>query len=293
MFLSATPHPRTRELSGDGGGHWYYPDGRPLHTVQSKDGSERNTTKRDARKLGLYPSVTTVTKVIGNPSLDRWKQQQMLNACVAMPIRQGEDLAEYEAKVKGMAQKKMVDARAFGSLMHNAIDELNKSFFLGSEYAEIADYVKHYAQWLKESKVEILDSEFVAVSDRYGYAGQVDAIAKVDGKMTLLDYKTQDVKTDSKGNLKPNYYDSWLWQLAAYKNAEWAGKPKRITQVMSVVLCSHTPAPPMIKVWSKDELDAGWKTFRAACEIWQLTNKFNPSLNVEQLKSNTNGQVAA
>jgi hypothetical protein len=119
----------------------------------------------------------------------------------------------------------------------------------------------------------------------------VDAIAKVDGKMTLLDYKTQDVKTDSKGNLKPNYYDSWLWQLAAYKNAEWVGKPKRITQVMSVVLCSHTPAPPMIKVWSKEELDSGWKTFRAATEIWQLTNKFNPALNVEQLKSN--GQIAA
>jgi hypothetical protein len=47
----------------------------------------------------------------------------------------------------------------------------------------------------------------------------------------------------------------------------------------------------MIKVWSKEELDSGWKTFRAATEIWQLTNKFNPALNVEQLKSN--GQIAA
>ena len=72
MFLSAQPH--KRELNGDGG-HWYYPDGRSLHTVPKKDGTgERNTTKADARKLGLFPSVTAITKIVANPSLDRWKQ---------------------------------------------------------------------------------------------------------------------------------------------------------------------------------------------------------------------------
>ena len=84
MFLSAQPN--KRELNGDGG-HWYYPDGRSLHTVPKKDGTgERNTTKADARKLGLFPSVTAITKIVANPSLDRWKQNQMLEACVNNPI---------------------------------------------------------------------------------------------------------------------------------------------------------------------------------------------------------------
>lgn len=284
MFLSAQPH--KRELNGDGG-HWYYPDGRSLHTVPKKDGTgERNTTKADARKLGLFPSVTAITKIVANPSLDRWKQNQMLEACVNNPIVGGEDTEEYGDKMRQFAQKKMVDARAFGSLYHNAIDELNKTGFLDNKYDEIKPYVKHYIQWTRDHSVSFIDTEFVCVNEKFGYAGQVDGLAVVDGKLTLLDYKTQDVKEDAKGNLKPNYYDSWVWQLAAYKNADWENKPPRIQQVMSVVLCSQSPCYPIMKVWTSQELSNAWKIFKSSCAIWQLTNKFNPAENAKLIKEN-------
>lgn len=282
MFLSAQPH--KRELNGDGG-HWYYPDGRSLHTVPKKDGTgERNTTKADARKLGLFPSVTAITKIVANPSLDRWKQNQMLEACVNNPIVGGENTEEYGDKMRQFAQKKMVDARAFGSLYHNAIDELNKTGFLDNKYDEIKPYVKHYIQWTRDHSVSFIDTEFVCVNEKLGYAGQVDGLAVIDGKLTLLDYKTQDVKEDAKGNLKPNYYDSWVWQLAAYKNANWENKPPRIQQVMSVVLCSQSPCYPITKIWTKDELATAWKIFKASCAIWQLTNKFNPAENAKLIR---------
>jgi len=281
MFLSAEP--TKREVSGDGG-HWYFPDGRPLHTVPKKDGSgERNTTKADARKLGLFPSVTAITKVIANPSLDRWKQNQMLDACVNNPIGAGEDIEQYGDQMRQLAQKKMIDARVFGSLFHNAIDELNKTGYLDATYDEIKPFVKHYIEWTRDKRVSFVDTEFVCVNEKLGYAGQVDGLAIVDGKLTLLDYKTQDVKTDAKGNLKPNFYDSWVWQLAAYKNASWQNKPARIQQVMSVVLCSQSPCYPIIKVWSAKELSKAWKTFKASCQIWQLTNNFDPAANVRLL----------
>lgn len=284
MFLSAEP--TKREVSGDGG-HWYYPDGRSLHTVPKKDGTgERNTTKADARKLGLFPSVTAITKIVANPSLDRWKQNQMLEACVNNPIVGGEDTEEYGDKMRQFAQKKMVDARAFGSLYHNAIDELNKTGFLDNKYDEIKPYVKHYIQWTRDHSVSFIDTEFVCVNEKFGYAGQVDGLAVVDGKLTLLDYKTQDVKEDAKGNLKPNYYDSWVWQLAAYKNADWENKPPRIQQVMSVVLCSQSPCYQIMKVWTSQELSNAWKIFKSSCAIWQLTNKFNPAENAKLIKEN-------
>ncbi len=284
MFLSAQPH--KRELNGDGG-HWYYPDGRSLHTVPKKDGTgERNTTKADARKLGLFPSVTAITKIVANPSLDRWKQNQMLEACVNNPIVGGENTEEYGDKMRQFAQKKMVDARAFGSLYHNAIDELNKTGFLDNKYDEIKPFVKYYIEWTRDHSVSFVDTEFVCVNEKLGYAGQVDGLAVVDGKLTLLDYKTQDVKEDAKGNLKPNYYDSWVWQLAAYKNAEWENKPPRIQQVMSVVLCSQSPCYPIMKVWTSQELSNAWKIFKASCAIWQLTNKFNPAENAKLIKEN-------
>ncbi len=284
MFLSAQPH--KRELNGDGG-HWYYPDGRSLHTVPKKDGTgERNTTKADARKLGLFPSVTAITKIVANPSLDRWKQNQMLEACVNNPITGGENTEEYGNNMRQFAQKKMVDARAFGSLYHNAIDELNKTGFLDNKYDEIKPFVKYYIEWTRDHSVSFVDTEFVCVNEKLGYAGQVDGLAVVDGKLTLLDYKTQDVKEDAKGNLKPNYYDSWVWQLAAYKNAEWENKPPRIQQVMSVVLCSQSPCYPIMKVWTSQELSNAWKIFKASCAIWQLTNKFNPAENAKLIKEN-------
>ena len=284
MFLSAQPH--KRELNGDGG-HWYYPDGRSLHTVPKKDGTgERNTTKADARKLGLFPSVTAITKIVANPSLDRWKQNQMLEACVNNPIVGGENTEEYGDKMRQFAQKKMVDARAFGSLYHNAIDELNKTGFLDNKYDEIKPFVKYYIEWTRDHSVSFVDTEFVCVNEKLGYAGQVDGLAVVDGKLTLLDYKTQDVKEDAKGNLKPNYYDSWVWQLAAYKNADWENKPPRIQQVMSVVLCSQSPCYPIMKVWTSQELSNAWKIFKASCAIWQLTNKFNPAENAKLIKEN-------
>lgn len=290
MFLSAQPDTRTRELNSDGGGHWYHTDGRPQHTVLSKDGKPRNTTKRDARKLGLFPSVTTITKVIANPSLDRWKQQQIFNACIANPLKSGDELSEYESRVRAFAQKKMVDARAFGSLFHAAIDELNKTGFLTEEYNEVKPFVQHYIQWTRDEQVQFLDTEFTAVNERLGYAGQVDALAVVGGKLTLLDYKTQDVKEDSKGQLKPNWYESWIWQLAAYKNASWPNKPRKIQQVMSVVLCSQAPCYPITKIWTTEEVADAWKVFQAANQIWQLTNSFDPAANAREV---ADGQVAA
>ncbi len=285
MFLAATTAPK-RELTGDGG-HWYYPDGRPLHTVPKKDGSgDRNTTKADARKLGLYPSVTAITKIVANPSLDRWKQNQMLNACVNCPIESGEKVEHYEAKMRESAQRKMVDARAFGSLFHSAIDELNTTGYLDERYEEVRPFVKHYLEWSRDNRVSIVDTEFVCVNQQLGYAGQVDGLAIVNGKLTLLDYKTQDVKKDAKGRHKPNFYNSWAWQLAAYAKADWPNKPPRIQQVMNVVLCSQEPCYPITKVWTREELRQSWKVFKASCHIWQATEKFDPAANAVQLAGN-------
>ena len=281
MFLSAEP--TKRETNGDGG-HWYYPDGRPLHTVPKKDGSgERNTHKGDARELGLFPSVTAITKVIANEGLERWKQGEIVKACIKSPIVAGEDEKEYTSGIYKLAQKEMIDARVFGSLYHNAIDELNKTGFLDEKYDEIKPYMKYYIDWTRDHRVSFVDTEFVCVNEKLGYAGQVDGLAYVDGKLTLLDYKTQDVKEDKNGKPQPRFFDSFVQQLAAYKNASWPTKPARIQQVMSVVLCRQAPCYPHVRVWSASELSKAWKTFKACCQLWQLNNNFDPAANVRLL----------
>ena len=60
------------------GGHWYTTTGEPAYTTIGANGSERNTTLRDARKLGLIPSVTTINNMLAKAGLNSWLQQQVL-----------------------------------------------------------------------------------------------------------------------------------------------------------------------------------------------------------------------
>lgn len=67
------------------GGHWYTADGKPMHTIIGKNGKERATTLREARKLNLFPSVTTILAVQDKPMLTQWLINQLLDHCVEYP----------------------------------------------------------------------------------------------------------------------------------------------------------------------------------------------------------------
>ena len=59
----------TKKLSM-GGGHWYTVTGKACHTQpKTKGDGERSTTLRDARKLKLKPSVTTILGATVSPGL--------------------------------------------------------------------------------------------------------------------------------------------------------------------------------------------------------------------------------
>ena len=65
--------------------HWYAKDGTPMYTVPAKSGEPRATTLRDAKKMGLLPSVTTIMKSAASPGLEAWKLNQMMLAALTLP----------------------------------------------------------------------------------------------------------------------------------------------------------------------------------------------------------------
>ena len=68
------------------GGHWYDgKTGEARYTITGKNGKERNTTLADARKLGLVPSVTTITKILDRPGLKPYFRKQMFESCLTTP----------------------------------------------------------------------------------------------------------------------------------------------------------------------------------------------------------------
>ena len=65
--------------------HWYGRDGSPQYQLIGANGKERPPTLRDARKLGLVPSVTSIIRCAAAPGLERWKQEQVLMAALTLP----------------------------------------------------------------------------------------------------------------------------------------------------------------------------------------------------------------
>ena len=73
-----------KEYSSESG-HFYSPNGDTAYRIVGKNGKERNTTVKDARELGLLPSVTTIIGCAAKPALDVWKQQQAILAALTLP----------------------------------------------------------------------------------------------------------------------------------------------------------------------------------------------------------------
>jgi len=80
--------------------HWYDKEGKPAYTVIGANGKKRATNLRDARKLNLVPSVTTVMNVAAKPALENWKINQALMAALTLPRLKDESLDKFMARAK-------------------------------------------------------------------------------------------------------------------------------------------------------------------------------------------------
>ena len=91
------------------GGHWYTKDGTPAYTqlVASgkRKGLDRPTTLRDARKLSLVPSVTTLMNLMDKPALTHWKIKRAVEKALD-PFNFVEDnSAEEGSRIHGIVEK--------------------------------------------------------------------------------------------------------------------------------------------------------------------------------------------
>ena len=61
-----------------------------MYTLIGANGKERNTTLRDAKSLGLVPSVTTILGMVAKPALENWKITQALQSSLILERKENE-----------------------------------------------------------------------------------------------------------------------------------------------------------------------------------------------------------
>lgn len=84
---------------------------------------------------------------------------------------------------------------------------------------EIRNCLKGFFNWVKANKVKFISSEQKVYSVKHNFAGCYDAEAMVNGKLTLIDFKTS----------KALYYPEMFLQAAAYAVSREEEMKKRFT----------------------------------------------------------------
>jgi hypothetical protein len=258
--------------------HWYRRDGEALHFVESAKGEPRPTTLRDARKLGLLPSVTNVLGVINKPELVEWKMTQAVLAALTLPRLDGEGEDAFARRVVEDAQSRVRTAADFGSAFHAGAEVVAKTLEV-DQAAPYAAWLNLHRDWFQANCVRVVWTERVLVNTALGYAGTADLLMEHQQHgLTLVDYKTQGVKP----GYKARAYSSWCQQLAAYRRA--IGNPPspngygaaRAVGCLSVIVNSAEPSAPVEHLWTEEELRVGLESFEAALVIWRNEKGYDP-----------------
>lgn len=243
--------------------HWYTLEGHPMYEVPAAKGGMRPTTLRDARKMNLCPSVTTIIKCAAAPGLERWKSEQLLMAALTLPRRPDEPEAAWLDRVRSDSRQQGKDAADAGTALHASV----QGHFEGTP--PDPDHWPH-VQGVRDA----LFDRFVTVdewncersfSHPLGFGGKCD----IYGKGAVIDFKTKEF---DKTNL-PGIWDEHGMQLAAYRMG--LGMPHARC---AIVYISRT-VPGLAHVCELDqpELDKGWNCFKALLDYWQARSGYRPN----------------
>jgi hypothetical protein len=263
------------------GSHWYSLDGKPCHTVPTKDGGDtRNTTLRDARKLNLLPSVTNIIGILDKPQLTKWKMREVAKAAIAIPGPQGEEPVErFADRAIEAAMSQVSDAADLGTKIHNAIENLMRGS-AEEPSAEMQPYVKPVLDWMRKVGVKVTHSEIVLVNVVHGFAGRVDALFTWGdgfGKMGILDFKTKKTKEGE----KVEAYDEHTLQLAAYAATHYGAEHLQHVVAANLFISSTEPGRLEVVKHDKEKLVAAYEAFTQMCAVWRFRKGYDPRPDVQ------------
>lgn len=161
----------------------------------------------------VVDGTTTVLDVINKPALMGW--------AVKMAVQFFDNAFEPGASYDEIQKKAILEgaSKAYRVKSDTAADkggivhEWIQKHIAGEKpkmpiNQECLNAVGKFLEWERDHSVEFLESEKVLYSSKYNYAGTLDFIAKVDGKVMIGDFKTST-----------GIYDEYWLQVAAYQQA--------------------------------------------------------------------------
>lgn len=229
-------------------------------------------TPPQARKIGAYPSVTTVMGIIKDPFLDGiWSPNKFVELA-----RQNPDwsMDEIHRRKFGMRESPItgneMTSSEFGTTVHGRLEKHIQEIIgkrkpnLDSDWDAWAEpFLKH----ITDEEIEPLSVEYVAWDDELKVAGSVDFIGRLpDGKYYMADYKCRDCK--GKGG---KFYEKKdctqlaieSWMLAKMWDLEYLPFITSVCIDISTKKHYH-------KQWSFKQMQRGIERFKLTSELYWM-----------------------
>ena len=240
-------------------GHWYDANGAPQYTITGKNGKERNTTLRDARQLGLVPSVTSIIQMLPKPGLENWKLNQVLLSALTLPREPDEGEDAFAARVIRDWQEEGKKARERGTAIHASLERAYiDQGYNPDHHTHVVNATAVINEWHQTGDVWIAEKSF---SHPLGFGGKCDLYCS----HALLDFKTTDKELDS---LKT--WDEHAIQLAAYREG------LEIPGAKAAIVFVHTNGGARLIEIPEKELQRGWVIFRGLLDVWKAVKRYEP-----------------
>lgn len=151
-----------------------------------------------------------------------------------------------------------------GSLCHDMIDchikgvECDLGQYSFDAIAVAATGLEAYKEWEARQTIEYMFNEVSVVSEEHQYGGTFDCIAKVDGIVSLVDFKT------SKG-----VYADHIIQLAAYKKAIEESMGIVIEQCILIKIPKDMQEDSVVKPFfiKSEIIESGFNVFKVLLDL--------------------------
>jgi hypothetical protein len=244
--------------------HFYNCDKEPFLTKAS--------TPSQAKKVGAFPSVTTVMGIIKDPFLDGiWSPEQYIKLAREFPDASQREIEtrKYGMRISPIDGEEITSSE-FGTTVHGRLED-HTNAIIANKKPKLDSQWDHWAEpflkYIKDENIEPIASELITWDDEIKVAGSVDFIGKLpDGKYFMADYKCRDCKGRGgkfyeKKDCTQLAIESWM--LARMWDLEY------LPTIMSVCVDIGTKKH-YHKEWTWKQMQKGIERFKLTAEIYWM-----------------------
>jgi len=245
---------------------FYNKAGAIVETVTAKNGKDRKVNIRDARKMDLVPSVTSILKLTYKFGLEYWKQEQLIKAALELEQEQNESQKDFFKRIRNVGNEIGLNAAVEGTKIHAAIQKSLEAGLYNPLFQQFYEFKK------EKGIVRDISERAFATNQ---FAGTIDYVGlTTKNKKIYADFKTKDGVQDIK-----KAYSEHGMQLAAY--IVGAGDTFEDVEAWSIYIDRNITKIDKEQYyemkfiqWATDDLTLHLNKFKALLKYWRLENGF-------------------